>query len=167
MSSIIDNIVSSHTHCNHCHEQPSVHTSKQEPAHPPKKKSTSDRLLLVAEKISAVALGAFSAYTNIQLFVPFFLVGIALGIHTFLKREASHVGHVPSIGCSQGFMEQLTGIKLPTALSLAANIAITICHIDHHETVFVPIVAISLGAWAGKMMMQCGSLVSRKVCQLC
>lgn len=111
------------------------------------------------EKISAIALAVFSALTNMPLFIPFFFAGVSVGIYNYIEEkyndekkhycEEEHKSHHSSSGCG-GFLEQLTGVKLPAPLSLVANIGITICHIDHHDTIFVPIVALSVGTWAGQ-----------------
>ncbi len=127
-------------------------------------KSKSTRVMEVLEKISAVALGIFSAYTNIKLFAPFFLLGVGIGVYTHIKHgpkdlEASSGGSA----CSQEFIEQVTGVKLPAPISLAANIAVTVCHIDHHTTVFVPIVGLAVGNWVGRNIPHYGGLLYRKI----
>lgn len=119
-------------------------------------------MLRVLECVSAVALGVFSAITNIKLFVPFFLVGMAIGVYQYLKEGKQAGNNAPVSACSQGFLEQLTGSRLPVVISLMANIAVTLCHIDHHSDVFVPIVALTLGTWVGKVGAECGSLIYRK-----
>jgi hypothetical protein len=123
---------------------------------------TAEKMWWALEKASAIALGIFSAYTNLKLFIPVFLLGISLGIYNYFEGINKHTHSSSTSSCSQGFMEQLTGIKLPAPLSLIANIAITVCHIDHHDTVFVPIVAASIGAWTGQSLMQCGALLYRE-----
>lgn len=111
--------------------------------------SNADFLIKIIEKISAVALGAFSAYTNWKLFVPFFFAGVCIGVYSSMQdKKANHIH--PGSSCAHGLLEQLTGVKLPPIISLAANIAVTVCHIDHHADVFVPIIGISLGSWLGK-----------------
>jgi hypothetical protein len=110
-----------------------------------------DTLLPMIEKVTAIGLGILSAYTNIQLFVPYFIGGAAIGVFSYLQnRQAVDITHQSS-SCAYGLIEQLTQVKLPPIVSLAANVAVTVCHIDHHETVFVPVIALSLGAWVGKM----------------
>jgi hypothetical protein len=136
---------SSQTHCHDC---------------PPNEesffKSKKFRLAMaILEKISLVALAAFAAYTNPKLFFPFFGAGILLGAYLhWNKKPKEHHGHAHEEGggCSQGFIEQLTGVKLPPPLGLAANIAITVVHIDHHDTVFVPLTGLNAGMWVGKLM---------------
>lgn len=109
----------------------------------------SDTLFYSLEKITAVALGVFCAYTDIQLFIPFFAIGVGVSIYEhYSGNEREGCGDPTS--CSQGFMEQLTGVKLPPLLSLMTNLAVTWCHIEHHTKVFVPIIGISIGAWMGK-----------------
>lgn len=142
--------------------QTHVH-SKVEGCHHPKEKSTYDLLINVIEKISAIALGVFSAYVSWELFVPFFFVGVCIGVYSYTQDKAScaHAGQASS--CAHGLLEKLTGVKLPPLISLAANIAVTVCHIDHHATVFVPVIGISLGAWAGKTAAQYGDLAYKKI----
>ena len=133
---------------------------------PDHKISKFDSLVGIIEKISAIALGVFSAYTSRTLFVPYFFVGFCIGIYSNIQNKDScdHPDTVSS--CAHGLLEQLTGVKLPRIVSLAANIAVTVCHIDHHETVFVPVIGISLGAWAGKTALQCGDLIHKKIVDL-
>lgn len=128
-----------------------------------KEKSKFDILINVIEKISAIALGVFSAYVNWKLFVPYFFVGVCIGIYSYTQDNASCSRPHPVSSCAHGLLEQLTGVKLPPVISLVANIAITVCHIDHHSTVFVPIIGISLGAWLGKTASHYGDLYYKKI----
>lgn len=101
------------------------------------------------EKVSAVALGALAAYSNFPLFLLAAGFGCWIGI--------SHPSPAPtcrSVSCSQGLLEQLTGVRLPAVISLACNIAMTGMHITHHAEIVVPIVAVALGAWAGKTVQE-------------
>ena len=113
--------------------------------------SRSDRLFHLLEKVSAIALGVFSAYASMELFLPFFLIGTAIGLYQYFYTPAADrlASHRAST-CSQGLLEQLTGAKLPPMASLIANVAVTWCHIEHHTEIFVPVVGVSLGAWAGQ-----------------
>lgn len=122
-------------------------------------KSTSEKLFYLLEKVSAIALGIFAAYACFELFLPFFLLGAAVGLYQYYSGEHAHAEKGRS-SCSQGFLEQVTGVKLPPLLSLGANLAVTWCHIDHHTTIFAPIVGLSLGAWAGQTMADLASKVS-------
>lgn len=115
-----------------------------------KEKPSSNLFMNVLEKISAIALGIFSAFTSLELFIPFFFVGVCIGFYSYMQEKESCEHSHPVSSCANGFLEQLTGVKLPPIISLAANIAVTICHIDHHATVFVPVVGISVGTWIGK-----------------
>lgn len=110
-----------------------------------------DELLPVIEKITAVGLGILSAATNFTLFTPFFIGGLALGVLSYVQNKESTESTHRASSCAYGLIEQLTEVSLPPIVSLAANVAITVCHIDHHQEVFVPIIALSLGAWAGKI----------------
>jgi|GEM_PF-2409186 len=125
-----------------------------------------DRVLDIAEKISVVALGVLAATTSSELFVPFFLAGSAYGIYSYFQNRDT-VTVQGTLGCTQGFLEQLTGIKLPRPVSFAANVAIVVCHLDHHASVFVPLVGISVGAWAGKMGAECLSFAARTITSYC
>ncbi|MCE5294023.1 MAG: hypothetical protein LLF94_05360 [Chlamydiales bacterium] len=113
--------------------------------------STYDTAITGFEKVSAVALGVFSAYVNAKRFIPFFALGLAIGVYSALQDPNGVPQNISSSSCAHGLIEQLTQVKLPRMVALIANIAVTICHIDHHDTVFVPITAISLGNWAGKI----------------
>ena len=130
-------------------------------AAPHRNQSSHDRLLFTLEKASAVALGIFSALASMELFLAFFLVGTAVGLYqSYYSNASERTASQSAVACSQGLLEQLTGAKLPPLVSLVANLAITWCHIDHHTSVFVPVVGVSLGAWAGQTM---GRLSSSRV----
>jgi hypothetical protein len=131
--------------------------------HPKKNKSTFDKVMNIAEKISAVALGIFAASVSFKLFLPFFFVGVGIGAYNYAQNKHSHNNASGVSPCAQGFLEGLTGVKLPAPVSLATNIAVTVCHIDHHGSVFVPIVGISVGAWAGKNAFHYGSIACKKI----
>jgi len=123
--------------------------------------SISERLFQILEKVSAVALGIFCAYASMELFIPFFLAGMAIGLYQHFSSTPEQKDAARISSCAQGFLEQLTGVKLPPLISLITNLAITWCHIDHHTTIFVPVVGVSLGAWAGQAAGKLGS----QICQ--
>jgi hypothetical protein len=150
MSASVGNI--SVSHARSCCQQP---PSDSEP------KGTT--LMRVLEKVSLVALCAMSLYASVELFIPFFLVGAAIGIYKYSKEKnhCSQTHIAPS--CTQGVLEQITGVRLPAPVALAANVAITACHTVYHATVFVPVVALSIGAYVGKNVTQYYSLLPRKL----
>lgn len=111
--------------------------------------SLSNKLFRILEKVTAVALGLFAAYANMELFLPFFLVGIATGLYQNYSVGGAHCASAGG-GCSQDLLEKLTGVKLPPVISLGASAAVTWCHIDHHTNVFVPIVGLFMGSWTGQ-----------------
>jgi hypothetical protein len=117
----------------------------------------------VLEKISAVALGLFSAYTNWMLFVPSFLIGIGIGIYNHIKREGTEEAHSHShSSCAHEVFERVTGVSLPAPISLAAGVAVTICHIEHHAIAFVPIAGLFLGAWVGERVPSHYAMLQKK-----
>lgn len=124
----------------------------------PLSENTMEKAFFVAERLSAIALGVFAALTP-PLFVPSFAFGVLLGL---LGVGESVPNYSRAKSCSQGFLEQTTGIKLPDSLALASGFAVTAVHVDHHPEVFVPIVGISLGMWAGHTMRSSASLCYRK-----
>ncbi len=126
-------------------------------------KSRTDLLMSAIEKVSALALGIFSAYVSLELFVPFFIASISIGIYSYMNDKQSCEHNHAGSSCAHGLLEQLTGVKLPPIISLAANIAVTVCHIDHHAIVFVPIIASSLGAWLGKTASNYASLMNKEI----
>lgn len=119
-------------------------------------------LMTIAERVSAVALGALSLSLNRALFTAYFIVGFGIGVFQHVR----HIGvaaHVHAGSCANSLLEQLTGVKLPAPISLMTNLAVTIAHIEHHSDIFVPIIGISLGAWAGQKACHYGSLLSKKI----
>lgn len=120
-----------------------------------------DLFLNVLEKVSLVALSALSLYTSWQLFLPFFAAGAALGVYYHFQQGYKAARMAPS--CTQGVLEQISGIKLPPAAALVANVAITAAHTLHHATVFVPLVAVSAGGYAGKAVCDLGAALHRQI----
>jgi hypothetical protein len=113
--------------------------------------------MCVLEKISLLALMVFAAYVDPILFFPFLGGGFILGLAVHYmqpKKESEHSHDHQTIGCSQGFIEQLTGVRLPPPVGLAANVAIAVCHIDHHSTVFVPLIGLNAGMWLAKLAIE-------------
>lgn len=100
-----------------------------------------DALMMNLKKASDVALGLFSAYTDAKLFIPFFLVGTGLGVYNSIY-DMKWCNY--SIGSSCG-----SDLNLPPQLLLIATFVIALTHIDHHSTVFVPIMATSFGVTFG------------------
>lgn len=116
----------------------------------PKSRSATDKVIRVLEKVSLVAIGVFSAITSLPLFASSLFVGLAIGLWDGKMLSDQPHTHQDHSLCAHGFMEHLTGVKLPAPLALAANIAILVAHIDHHATVFVPIVGVTMGILAGR-----------------
>lgn len=140
--------------------EPHFHTAGEERCQ--NRKSKFNMLIKIMEKISAIAIGIFSAYVNWKLFVSFFFAGVCIELYNHIQGGASCDHPRPVSSCAHGLLEQQTGINLPPLISLAANVAITICHIDHHETVFVPITGISLGMWVEKTVSHCVNVAYKK-----
>jgi hypothetical protein len=68
--------------------------------------------MAIAEKVSVVALGILAAMADFTLFLPFCIAGVGYGIYSALNRQNA-AGHQAGSACSQGFLEQITGISLP------------------------------------------------------
>lgn len=66
------------------------------------------------------------------------------------KKVPGAYVHEEGGGCSQGFLEQLTGVKLPPLVGLAANGAIMYGHISGHSSIFVPLIGLNAGVYLGK-----------------
>lgn len=133
----------------HVHHQDEVFSKTQE--YNVKNKSQISTFLGIVEKIAAIAIGAFSLYTDWQLFVPFFLLGICVSTFSSIIEHDSCHKHRASSSCAHSPIEDLTGVKLPPIIATIAGVAVTICHIDHHASVFVPIVGVALGHWIGQI----------------
>ena len=128
----------------------------------------------VLEKITLLALSILAAYSCPKLFFPFFGTGIIIGTclnwnkrivwpcnqQTSCHKHDTHChenNQASGGGCSQGLMEQLTGVRLPPPLGLAANVAIMADHVvghhgHKHSNVFVPIIALNAGVWVGALL---------------
>jgi hypothetical protein len=70
------------------------------------------------------------------------------------KKVPGAYEHEEGGGCSQGFLEQLTGVKLPPLIGLAANGAIMYGHIAGHSSIFVPLIGLNIGVFVGKKIGQ-------------
>lgn len=101
----------------------------------------------VVEKTYIFAIVAFSIITDLDLFIPSFLFGLMVGVYNHYneKNECKH-GHSVS-ACSSEILAQLLSIKLPHLIALTMGVAVLIQHIEHHPSVFVPLVGIWSGAW--------------------
>ena len=130
--------------------------------HHHQKENSMDKALSIARKVCAVALGVLAAYTAPWLFVPSFALGAIVGVFTH-QVIAHNSHHHKGGGCSHGFIEDAAGVKLPETLSLIANAAVMAVHIEHHDSVFVPIVGLTLGLWAGNMAAPALDRCCRKV----
>ena len=126
-------------------------------------KDTTPQWFCALEKITAVGLAVFAYLTDTVLFIPFFLVGSAIGFYQALTSDATERESGARMGCSRGLMEQLTAIKLPRVVSLATDVAVMWCHIDHHSIVFVPMIALYSGA---KLALEGTTLAQRLVASL-
>ena len=147
--------VESHIDCHNCHAH-LKHAERSTSAH--------DRFMDVLEKVSAVALGLFSLYTDCMLFIPSFLIGIGVGIYNHIRREGKDSSHSHShSSCAHDVFENVTGVSLPAPLSLAAGVAVTICHIEHHAIAFVPIAGLFLGAWLGERLPSHSAMLQKKI----
>lgn len=118
----------------------------------PQEKFKFDTLTSIIEKISAVALGIFAAYMDWELFVPFFFAGACIGVYSCPQNKTPCNPSFPVSSCTNSLLEQLTGVKLPPIIALVINIAVTVCHIEHHTAIYVPIIGISLGAWGFRLV---------------
>ncbi len=103
----------------------------------------------VLEKVSAVALGFFSATASPLLFGASFITGIFIGM---TQETTADSDHSHGSACSSGFIEQITGIKAPPIIGLLSNLFMTYCHIDHHTQFVVPVIGVHLGIWAGNFV---------------
>lgn len=106
----------------------------------------------IVEKVSVVALGVLAAMTAPHFFVPAFALGTLLGALTAKPSYHQHKhDHQMNGGCSHGYIEDITEVRLPRQLESTAAFAVLAVHIDHHADVFVPIVGVTLGMWAGNL----------------
>ena len=135
-----------------CHEpvKPFAHRHKHQ-------EDSMEKAFRLVAKVSALALGVLAAITDLGLFIPAFALGTVIGVATYQKSVHSHKhshfhGHSSDGGCSHGFMEKYLEIKVPESVGFVAAAAVFAVHIDHHPEVFVPIVGVSVGIWAGNLV---------------
>lgn len=119
-----------------------------------------EKVFYLAERLSAVALGVFSAAVFPVFFFPMFAFGTLLGL-AIPGESAQRRGPVSS--CSQGFLEQTLGVKLPDSVALAAGFAVTAVHIDHHPDVFARIAGVTVGMKTGQLVRAGFDLCYRKI----
>jgi hypothetical protein len=85
-----------------------------------------------------------------QLFLPFLGLGIAVRVYQIVTNSAENVSCGGTSGCG-GILPEALGINLPPLIVFFANLAIMYCHIDHHPTIFIPIIGLWMGAWAAQL----------------
>jgi len=119
-----------------------------------------EKAFYLAERLSAIALGVFAATAFPALFFPTFAFGVVLGL-AIPGESSQHYGSLSS--CSQGFLEQTMGVKLPDSVALAAGFAVTAVHIDHHPEVFARIAGVTVGMKVGQLARAGFDLCYRKV----
>lgn len=117
---------------------------------------TAMRVLRVLEQLTLIGLAIYAGYTNPKLFLPFFGIGIALGVYLHRQRGQECAGGGDGNGamCAGGFLSDLTRVKLPPPVPLLINAAMMWDHIAHHSKIFVPIVALNAGVWVGNLMAE-------------
>ena len=116
----------------------------------------------IAEKVCAVTLGLLAAATSFWLFLPCFAFGALVGIGS--AKNSNLQSHTVEGGsCSHGFIEQITGVKVPRSLTLISGFSVMAVHIDHHAEVFVPIVGLTLGIWVGHLASPAANLCLKRV----
>jgi hypothetical protein len=117
--------------------------------------NASEKLVPQIKKICSVAfviLGGFSAYTSPKIFTAFFIAGFVMGVsaHFSEKDIKLHKGRHHKSGCVDGFLNEISNVKLPASIVVVSNFFITLVHIDHHATVYVPLTGLYCGAVFGK-----------------
>lgn len=122
-----------------------------------------EKTIQILEKVSAIAIGIFSAVVSPLLFSVSFTAGFILGMFSEKQSAAGGTPGYAVASCSRGFMEGITGVRLPPVLSLAANAGVMAAHIEHHSMVFVPISGVILGMWAGKAAQPAADLLFRNI----
>ncbi len=103
----------------------------------------------ILEKICLVALVAFAFYSSPKLCAYFTAGGFVIGLGLTLSKKIQPQTQ-GSIGCSQGFLEQLTGVRLPPPIGLVANAAILVDHMRCHSSpIYVAITGFNFGLFLG------------------
>jgi hypothetical protein len=141
------------THCGH------EHTIKEPTLY--------DQFIQIAMKVSVVVLGLISLLACPDIFAPFFAIGSLIGIVTHWNSGPSDNHQNPGGFCTQGFLEAATGVKLPDIANVAANVALTFVHLQHHEEAYVPLIGLYVGTWVGKELAPHINWAYRQVKELC
>lgn len=113
---------------------------------------TEDPYIPLLKRVTAVALITLAAITDINLFIPSFVGGVAVGIFQHFYREKKCVESDQITSCAHGFLEQTTGVQLPEVISVIGGAALYYCHIEHHPEVCVPLSAIIGGIWCVELV---------------
>ncbi|MBA3958079.1 MAG: hypothetical protein H0X51_06775 [Parachlamydiaceae bacterium] len=117
----------------------------------------------VISKAVFVAIGAFACYIEMQLFIPFFFVGMLIKTIQYQQQGDAILQGTDITSCSLSALEQLSEMRLPPMVSLAIIVATFVCHVEHHPSVFVPVTAIFLGAWVLKEVLAFKARVQGRV----
>lgn len=121
------------------------------PPQKPLKATLYNQVLDIALKVSVAALGVIAAIASFQSFMITFSIGIVLGIYQGWSHKAQ--SRILSSGnfCTQGFIEQATGVKLPPEFNLAINVALTADHLvgAHPSQIHSMLLGVYVGTWLG------------------
>ena len=134
--------------------------------HVHKEHSSFDDAMYVLEKISFVALAIFTGYmVPPELFFPFMGAGVLVGIYVEYNKPINDCDHChgDAGGCSQGFLEQGSGVRLPAPIGLVANLALTAAHVEHLPDVFGPLIGFFAGMLIGKCLVHGLPMAYRRV----
>ena len=133
---------------------------------PPSYKPTlGEQLLDIALKVSVAALGILAAISSFQSFIATFAIGIALGVYQGWNQKPQAKVLASGNFCTQGFIEQATGVKLPSVAHLAINVGLTAEHlVGHHKSeIYSMLLGLYTGTWIGNEIAPALSLAFHKV----
>lgn len=138
------------------HATPTCKSGKCEtssPGHPCFSNPKVQMIMGILEKVTFVALTVLAFYMEPELTGYFAAGGFVIGLCMYwgTPPPEDDPKKVKPIGCSQGFLEEMTGLRLPPPLGLAANIAIFYHHLEHCSEVFAPLVGLNFGYKLGQM----------------
>jgi hypothetical protein len=113
-------------------------------------------VMSVLQKVAFVALLVLAFYTEPELTGYFaaggFVVGFAMHWGRTPPKNQSEIDK--ATGCSLGFLEEITGLRLPPPLGLVADAAIFYHHLEHCPEIFALLIGLNFGYKMGALAAQ-------------
>lgn len=106
--------------------------------------------LKIAKIVARLGLGLLCAAVAPSIFLPFFLAGAAWAFYQVTQDKDIVEVSSANGGCTQLYLENLAGMRLPAEASFLFNTAIQLFHVIVCPLVFASYASATLGTFAGR-----------------